>query len=104
MPYTKGVVNGTSSSLADACIERVVLGRSRKVSICPVNGHLLCCKIAYELILSVKNNKCCSIRLPYLYLAFKLLSKRTASLGIASLGHPASLTFFFILVTETINF
>ena len=51
--HTKGIKNGTSSSLADARIKRVVLRNKRKVSI----RCLLCRKIAHELMLSVKNNK-----------------------------------------------
>ena len=51
--HTKGVKNGTSSSLADARSIRVVLGRSSKATI----RYLLCRKIAHELMLSVKNNK-----------------------------------------------
>ena len=43
---TKGVENGTSSSLADARIKRVVLGKY-------LNGNLLCRKIAHELMLSM---------------------------------------------------
>ena len=48
----KVLKNGTSSSLADAHIKRVVLGKKSKVSI----RHLLCRKIAHELMLSVKND------------------------------------------------